>query len=217
MIVVFLRATVLYFVVLISLRIMGKGELGELQPFDLVVSLMIAELAAMPMEDLNSPISHGLTAIVTLMFLQCLVSYICLKSNKLRKIFCGRPCIIFEHGKFNIKEMNRLRVNVNDVLGQLRLKGYCNIDEIDYLIVETNGQLSVLASQENLNKKCNRIPITVILDSCIMYDNIDKYNLSLDKLYVEMNNKGLQLENIIYGFVDEQNNYILYEKAEGDN
>lgn len=212
MIVVILRAVILYLVVLCSLRIMGKGELGELQPFDLVVSLMIAELAAMPMEDLNSPMSHGITAIATLVFLQCLMSFLSIKSNDFRRIICGNPSILISHGKFNFKEMKKLRINVNDVLGQLRLKGYYNIEDIDYLIMETNGQVSVLASTDLLEKKCKRMPIAVILDGKIMYDNIDKYNLSRSKLELELKKQNLHLNNVIYGAVDENNKYILYRK-----
>ena len=212
MVVVFLRAVVLYVVVLCSLRIMGKGELGELQPFDLVVSLMIAELAAMPVEDLNSPLSHGLTAIATLVLLQCLTSFFSLKNNNFRRIICGNPSILVAHGKFNFKEMKRLRVNVNDVLGQLRLKGYYNIDDIDYMIMETNGQISILASADCLNKECKRIPIAIVLDGSIMYENIDKYNLSKSKLDMELKKQNLTLKNVIYGAVDENDNYILYKK-----
>ncbi len=212
MIVVVLRAVVLYIVVLISLRIMGKGELGQLQPFDLVVSLMIAELAAMPMEDLNAPMSHGITAIATLVFLQCLTSFLSLKSNKVRKIICGTPSILITHGKFNFQEMKKLRVNVNDILGQLRLKGYSNADDIDYLIMETNGQMSVIAPNTLLDKKCKRIPIAVILDGEIMHGNIDKYNLSRANLDFELKNQGLELNEVIYGAVDENNKYILYRK-----
>lgn len=212
MVIVILRAIILYVVVLCSLRIMGKGELGELQPFDLVVSLMIAELAAMPMEDLNSPMSHGLTAIATLVLLQCLISFLSLKSNNFRRIVCGNPSILISHGKFNVKEMKKLRVNVNDILGQLRLKGYSKIDDIDYLIMETNGEISILASADNLNKECKRIPIAIILDGRIMQENIDKYNLSRSKLDMELKKQNLTLKDIIYGAVDENDTYLLYKK-----
>ncbi len=191
---------------------MGKGELGELEPFDLVVSLMIAELAAMPMEDLNSPMSHGLTAIVTLVFLQCLMSFLSLKSNRFRKMICGNPSVIIAHGKFNVKEMSRLRVNINDVLGQLRLNGYSNIDDIDYLIMETSGQMSILASADCLTKKCKRLPIPIVLDGQVLYENIDKYNLSKKTLEREMEKLNLKLNDIIYGVVDENDKYLLYQK-----
>lgn len=212
MIIAVVRATILYFVVLISMRIMGKGELGELQPFDLVVSLILADLAVLPMEDFNSPLSHGLMSIATIMFLQCLISYITLKSNTARKVICGRPSIIIEHGKFNTKEMNKLRINVNDVLGQMRLKGYYNVEDIDYLIMETNGEMSIIAPEEKPGMKCKRIPISIILDGKIMYKNLEQFQINQDDVFKEINKNKLKLDQIIYGFMDENNKFVFYKR-----
>lgn len=212
MIIVLFRTIILYGVVLISMRIMGKGELGDLQPFDLVVSLMLADLAIMPMEDLDAPLSYGITSITTIMFLQCLISYITLKSSNARKIICGRPSIIIDHGKFNTREMNKLRVNVNDVLGQMRLKGYYNVEDIDYLIMETNGEMSIIGPTEAPGVKCNRIPISVILDSKIMYKNLEKFKIEENKLHEELKRNNLKLNEIIYGFVDEDDKFVFYKR-----
>lgn len=182
MIIVAIRAVILYIILLIAMRIMGKGDLGELQPFDLVVSLMLAELAVMPMEDLDAPLLNGFMATAVIMFLQCLLSYVSLKSNSIRKIINGTPTIIFDHGKFNIKDMNRLRVDMSDILSQIRLKGYYNFEDIDYVIMETNGDVSVVAPDSQSGKRCKRLPIAVILDGQIMYDNLNKYNISRESL-----------------------------------
>ncbi|QSX07049.1 DUF421 domain-containing protein [Sedimentibacter sp. zth1] len=216
MIIVLLRAVVLYVVVLFSLRIMGKGQLGELEPFDFVISLMIAELAAMPIEDLNSPISHGITAIVTLMFLQCFTSFISLKSSKARRFLSGNPSILVSHGKFNLKKMRDLRVNVNDILGQIRLKGFTNIEDIDYLIMETNGQISVIANQDIKSNKCKRLPISIVVDGKISNDNMEKFRLSNKKLNNALEKNKLELKDVIYGYVDEDENYILIKKNLGE-
>ena len=109
--------------------------------------------------------------------------------------------------------MNKLRVNVNDVLGQIRLKGYNNIDDIDYLIMETSGQMSILASEDALTKKCKRIPIAIVLDGKILDENIDKYNLSKNKLEMQMQKENLSLKDIIYAVVDENDNYMLYRRS----
>jgi len=212
MIIVVIRAVILYGVVLISMRIMGKGELGELQPFDLVVSLMLAELAVMPMEDLDAPLAHGFIAIATIMFLQCLISYITLKSNTARKIICGRPSILVDHGTFNTKEMNKLRININDVLGQMRLKGYYSIENIDYLIMETNGEMSIIAPEEKPGVKCKRIPISIILDGKIMHKNLQQFQIEPEDLLIEIQKNKMRLEQIIYGFVDENNKFIFYKR-----
>jgi uncharacterized membrane protein YcaP (DUF421 family) len=212
MVIVVIRATILYCVLLISMRIMGKGELGELQPFDFVVSLVLAELAVIPMGDLGAPLSHGFIAIATIMFLQCLISYITLKSNKARKVICGRPSILIDHGVFNVKEMKKLRINVNDVLGQMRLKGYYNVQDVDYLIIETNGDFSIIGPVEKPGTRCKRIPVAVILDGEIMYKNLEQFNLKEEDLKKELRKNKLKQEQIIYGFLDENNKYFFYRK-----
>lgn len=212
MIIVAIRAVILYVILLVAMRVMGKGELGELQPFDLVVSLMLAELAVMPMEDLNAPMTHGFMAIAAIMFLQCFLSYVTLKSNTARKVICGTPTIIIDHGKFNTKDMNKLRINVNDVLGQMRLKGYYSIEEIDYLIMETNGEMSIIAPDEEPGTKCKRIPIATILDGQIMNKNLSKYNISIGDLQNELKKNNLTPKQVIYGFIDENDKFIFYER-----
>lgn len=212
MVIVALRAIILYTVLMIAMRVMGKGELGELQPHDLVVSLMLAELAVMPMEDLGAPLLHGFIATATIMFLQCFISYVTLKSNSARKFICGTPTIIIDHGKFNIKEMNKLRININDVLGQMRLKGYCNIQDIDYIIMETNGEMSIVAPDEPPGSKCKRIPIATILDGQIMHNNFTKFKISYENFEKELKKKKINPKNVLYGFVDEDENFIFYER-----
>jgi len=212
MIIVLIRSMILYGVVLISMRVMGKGELGELQPFDLVVSLMLADLAIMPMEDLDAPLSYGFASIATIMFLQCLISYITLKSNTARKVICGRPSILIDHGIFNTKELNKLRVNVNDLLGQMRLKGYYNLEDIDYLIMETNGEISIIAHEDRSGEKCKRIPISIILDGKIMHKNLEKFDVKESKLLNELNENNLKLKDVIYGFLDEDDKFIFYKR-----
>jgi len=212
MIIVAIRAVILYGILLVAMRIMGKGELGELQPFDLVVSLMLAELAVMPMEDLGAPMVHGFIAIAVIMFLQCFISYVTLKSNLARKIICGTPTIIIDHGKFNTKDMNKLRINVNDVLGQMRLKGYYNIEDIEYLIMETNGEMSIIAPEENPGTRCERIPIATILDGQIMKNNLSKYNISLEDLQEELKKNNLKPKQVLYGFLDEEDKFVFYER-----
>jgi len=212
MIIVTIRAVILYAALMVSMRIMGKGELGELQPHDLVVSLMLAELAVMPMEDLGAPLLHGFIATATIMFLQCLISYITLKSNSARKFICGTPTIIIDHGKFNVKEMNKLRININDVLGQMRLKGYCNIEDVDYIIMETNGEMSIIAPDEPPGKKCKRIPIATILDGQIMHNNFKKFNISYEDFEKELKKNKLKAKQVLYGFVDENENFVFYKR-----
>lgn len=210
--IVAIRAVILYAVLLFAMRIMGKGDLGELQPFDLVVSLVLAELAVMPMEDLDAPLFHGLMATAVVMFLQCLISYITLKSNSARKIICGTPSIIYDHGEFNIKDMNKLRININDVLGQMRLKGYYNFKDIDYVIMETNGDVSIVAPESQSADRIKRIPIAVILDRKIMYNNLEKFNIKKEDLDKSLKKENLRYKDVLYGFIDENDKFVFYKR-----
>lgn len=210
--IVAIRAVILYAVLLLAMRIMGKGDLGELQPFDLVVSLVLAELAVMPMEDLDAPLAHGLMATAVIMFLQCLISYITLKSNLARKVISGTPSIIYDHGKFNIKDMNKLRINVNDVLGQMRLKGYFDLKDVDYVIIETNGDVSIVAPESKTAKRVKRIPIAMILDGKIMYKNLEKFNISKVDLDKKLKRENLRYKDVLYGLVDEDDKFVFYKR-----
>lgn len=210
--IVAIRALILYAILLLAMRIMGKGDLGELQPFDLVVSLMLAELAVMPMEDLDAPLFHGIMATVVIIFLQCLISYISLKSNTARKIICGTPSIIYDHGKFNVKDMNKLRINMNDILGQMRIKGFYTFEDIDYLIMETNGDVSIVAPESKTAQRIKRIPIAVILDGRIMYKNLEKFNISREDLDKSLQKKKLKYKDVLYGFIDENDKFVFYER-----
>lgn len=210
--IVAIRAVILYGILLISMRIMGKGDLGELQPFDLVVSLMLAELAVMPMGDLDAPLLHGIMATVVIMFLQSLISYISLKSYTARKIICGTPSIIYDHGRFNVKDMNKLRINMNDILGQMRLKGYYSFEDIDYLIMETNGDVSIVAPESQTAKRVKRIPIAMILDGKIMYNNMEKFNVTKEQLDKSLKKEKLRYKEVLYGYIDENDKFIFYKR-----
>lgn len=210
--IVAIRAIILYAILLVSMRIMGKGDLGELQPFDLVVSLMLAELAVMPMEDLDAPLMHGIIATAVIMFLQCLISYISLKSNTARKIICGVPSVIYDHGRFNVKDMNKLRINMNDILGQMRLKGYYSFEDIDYLIMETNGDVSIVAPESKTAKRVKRIPVATILDGKIMYNNLEKFNISKEQLDRSLKKEKLHHKDVLYGFIDENDKFVFYKR-----
>jgi uncharacterized membrane protein YcaP (DUF421 family) len=212
MMIVAIRAVILYAILLIAMRVMGKGDLGELQPFDLVVSLVLAELAVMPMEDLDAPLVHGIMATAVIMFLQCFISYISLKSNSARKIICGTPSIIFDHGRFNVKDMNKLRINMNDILGQMRLKGYYTFEDIDYLIMETNGDVSIVAPESKTGKRVKRIPIAAILDGKIMHNNLEKFNISKEQLENSLKKEKLHYKDVLYGFFDENNKFVFYKR-----
>jgi len=144
MFIVITKTVIIYIVIVIAMRIMGKKQAGQLQPYELVITLMIADVASTPMDDIGSPISYGLVPALTLMLLYFFFTFLTLKSTRLRLLFCGKPSILIHNGKILFEELRRSNYSLNDLVEQLRIYGNTSIPEIHYAILETNGALSVL-------------------------------------------------------------------------
>lgn len=140
----FLRTVILYFILMIGLRLMGKRQIGELEPSELVLTLIISDLAAVPMQDFGIPLVNGLFPIATLLCLSMLLSFFSLKSVRFRALVCGRPTVIIREGKVLQQNMARNRFTVDELLEQLRSQGYSDLSAVKYAILETSGQVSVL-------------------------------------------------------------------------
>ena len=138
------RTLILYSLIILSMRLLGKRQIGQLEPTELVISIMISDLAAVPMQNLGIPLVQGIIPIVTLFCMEMLLSILCKKSLKVRHIVCGTPSIIILDGISNQEELNRLRISVTELLEELRLKDVFDITSVSCAYLETNGQLSVL-------------------------------------------------------------------------
>ena len=226
--VIFFRCIFLYFIVIIAVRIMGKRQIGELQPAELVVTILISELAAMPMQDLNLPVIAGIIPIFALVGLELLVSMITLKSIKSRTLFYGRPIILIYKGNINQQEMARARVSVDDILEAMRNNNILSIDQVDYAILETNGQLSIF--QKNINKPVTLkdmkltpepptgIPDPVILDGRVLSDNLKKNNLSKKWLKDTLNTQGYSKASQVFLMtVDDNQKVYIIKKDSPEN
>lgn len=143
LLVTFLRTFILYLVVVFGLRLMGKRQIGELQPSELVITILISNIATLTIEETDSPMFAGLLPILALMCFEVLTSFFCLKSARLRRIVSGRPIIIIHNGKIDQKEMRELRFSADDLMTQLRQNGIFRVEEVEFAVVETNGKLSV--------------------------------------------------------------------------
>ncbi len=139
------RTIIIYISLTFALRVMGKKQAAQLQPYELVITLIISEVVSTPMDNPGTPISYGLIPAMTLLLLYYFFSFVTLKSKRLRAVFCGKPSILVYDGKINMQEVKRMNYNLNDLIEQMRLAGYTNIADVHYAILETNGQLSVLA------------------------------------------------------------------------
>lgn len=179
----FIRVSILYILVLIIMRLMGKREIGQMQPFELVIAIMIADLASIPMSDVGIPITNGIIPILALLLFQLVISIINVKSVKLREVICGKPSILIYRGKIDEKELRKEKITINELEERLRQNDIFAIGDVEYAILETNGQLSVIQKPEkrntipedfNIVPEYEGIPYDLVLDGKIMYDNLKK-------------------------------------------
>lgn len=201
---------------------MGKAELAELQPYDLVVIIMVSELASLSMETSEMPFINGIIAISTLVFLQIVISFITLKSEKARAIICGKPSILIENGRIIESKLKELRINLNDLIEQLRIKNFANIDDVEFAILETNGDLSVIPkaskrpltpSDMNINVVQEDLPISLIIDGKINHENLNKSPIDFNWLYKELKKKQIDdINNVLYGSIDGDQKLSIYLK-----
>lgn len=156
MFVVSIRTAILYLLVVLTMRLMGKRQIGELQPYEFVITIMISDLASLPMQDTRLPLLQGIIPIITLLFLKTVLTQIGLKFQCTRKFVDGEPCILIYKGKINYSTLKKQQLNIDELLEELRLANYFNLDEIQYAILENDGQMSILPVDYNSSKKsCN--------------------------------------------------------------
>lgn len=195
MLILMLRTIILYILVMICLRLMGKQQIGQLQPFEFVAALMIAELATIPMESVGTPLYTGVVPVITILTLQTLFGFGALKSIGFRRLISGSPTLIIKDGHILEKELAKSRYNLNDLLEQLRIKDCPNLDEVAFAILETNGELSVIPKGEhnavtlkdlNLPAQKTIYPSVLVLDGKIQEDSLKELSISKGQLMQEL-------------------------------
>ncbi|HQJ37007.1 MAG TPA: DUF421 domain-containing protein [Bacillota bacterium] len=223
MLIIFVRTLILYILIIIVLRLMGKRQIGQLQPSELVVALIIADLAAVPMSEVGIPLINGIIPIITLFIMEELLSYLSLKSERARGLISGKPSILIERGIIMEKELQQLRYNLNDLLEQLRLKNFSNVEDVNYAILETSGQLSVIPKEEknpvtlkdmNIKTQIQHLPVTVIIDGRIISDNLYKIGLSNNWLANELKkNKIKSARDVFFAYLNPEKKLIYQLKG----
>lgn len=211
MLIIFIRASILYLFIVVIMRLMGKKQIGELQPTELVVALVIADLSAVPMENLNVPILYGIIPVLTLFIIGEFFSFIALKSDKARGLIYGKPSILLAHGKILEGELRKQRFNINDLLEQLRIGGHPSIEDVEYAILETTGVLSIIpksnkrpVTTEDLNLEVQQagLPITAIIDGRILSYNLKLKNLDEKWLQEQLSkNKITSAHDVFFAFI----------------
>ena len=207
---IFIRTLFFYFLIFIVYRLMGKREVGQLGIIDLIVSILIAELAAISIENYDNNIFRSIIPILTLLLLQVTLAFLSLKIPKFRIFLDGNPSIMIQNGKVNYKEMLKQKYNLDDLLVQLREQGYRSIEEIEYAILETSGTLSVFPY--NKIKKKSPLPLPVIIDSHIQIDTLKRLNKDKHWLNNILVKKNIKLEEIFYAFYKDNNLFIIKHK-----
>ncbi len=199
-----------YFLIMVIYRIMGKREVGELSIMDLIVSIFIAEIAAISIDNYKQNMFLSIVPIIALVVIQVVISRVSLKSSTIRSVLDGDPSVIIERGKINFKEMLQQRYNLDDLLVQLRGRGIKSIEEVDYAILETSGKLSVFKKNEDKNRT---YPLPVIIDGKVQKDVLYQIGKDTTWLNKALCQENYQLEDVFYGFYQKNRLFLIRKEA----
>lgn len=223
MLVGIVRTIILYLIIVLVLRLMGKRQIGQLQPFELVIILMISELAAIPSQDTGIPLVAGLLPVLVLLLLGVTISQISLKSEKARALICGTPTVLIDKGYILEDELRKLRYNLSDLLEQLRVKNVPDIADVEYAILETNGQLSVIpkamrrpVNSEDLKLQTapEALPYTLIMDGVLQNKSFPKANVTMPWLEKELHKANIDnYKKVLIASVDAHGKLFVQAKA----
>lgn len=208
MIITVLRTIVMYFFVVVILRLMGKRQIGELEPSELVVTIIISDIAAMPITNLGVPLVGSMLAILILLILEIFLSYLAYRSLRLRTLLYGKPSMFFQKGNLNQKEMQKQRFNLADLMEELRSNGVVSLDQVDYVLMETNGKVSVIMKAENspvtpsdmrIKPEPVRMSYVIIDNGNLVYNNMDRLGLNDEWLEKQLKSKNLkEIRDVFY-------------------
>ncbi len=221
MLISLIRVGILYFFIIVCMRLMGKRQLGELQPTELVITILLSEIASIPIEDNGVPLINSIFVVLFLVSLEIINSAVCLKSAKLRSVIEGNPVIVIRDGVVQQEKLRQLRFSSEDLLEQLRQKDVFDINDVKFAIVETNGQLSVMLkdskqpiTQESLESetKSKGLQCMVINDGKVLRKSFKDCNMDDKKLRNILKKSKIQLKEILFMLADNKGNYTIIKK-----
>lgn len=225
MLITFFRAIVLYLIVLVVMRLMGKREIGQLQPFELAISIMIADLASIPMTEIGIPIFNGIVPILGLLVMHLIISLINLKSLKAREIICGKPSILIYRGKINEKELKKERFTINELEERLRGNNVVNLGDVEYAILETSGQVTIIQKPEkrntipedfNIIPEYEGIPYDLVVDGKVMNKNLKAIGKNYNWLKKQVEKFDIKPEEALVVTIDGKGQIFCQKKEEVD-
>ena len=219
-----IRTLILYFLIMLGLRLMGKRQIGELEPSELVLALLISDLAAVPMQDFGIPLLNGVVPILALLSVSMILSVLNLKSIRFRNLICGNPTVIIREGHILQAEMRRTRLTVDELIEDLRQQGVVDLSTVEYAVLETNGQLSVLLYPEHQpltpktaqNKKLRSsgLPTVIISDGRLLEKNLRRLGLDQTWLQHRLAENGLPSVAAVFLMQIDQEHQLYYIKKE---
>lgn len=218
----FIRTIIMYLIVIFVMRLMGKRQIGQLQPYEFVIALMISDLAALPMQDSAIPLWSGIVPILSLLLLQLSISYGVLKLKAVRGFFCGKPCVMIKNGVVIEKNLRNQMYTLDDLLEALRLKGYPDVQSVQLAILENNGDLSVLpvSAAQNVTRgdldirEPSDIVTDIIIGGCVMEDNMELLNIDKKMLREELDKNGIRsARDVFYCYVNGAGQFVIQKKG----
>lgn len=208
MFIVLIRTIFLYALVILVIRLMGKRQIGELQPYEFVITIMISDLAALPMQDTRLPLILGVIPIITLLFIKTILSIIQLKSQKARQILEGEPSILISRGKINFESLKRQQINLDELMEEIRLAGYFDLSEIEYGILENNGQMSFLTS-DNTNSTKPLLPVIYVLDGKVNKNALTSSGKNYEWIKKQLKNHKINsIDDVLIAMTDTKGKFI---------
>lgn len=223
MLITFFRSIVLYIIVLIVMRLMGKREIGELQPFELAISIMIADLASIPMTETGIPITNGIMPILGLLVMHLIISMINLKSNRAREIICGKPRILVYRGKIDEKALKKERFSINELQEKLRSKDIMNLGDVEFAILETSGEITVVQKPNKRNTipedfgimpEYEGLSYDLIVDGKVMSENLQKIGKNYEWLRKQVQKFGVTPKDVFVATIDGKGQFFCQKRED---
>ncbi|KPV56753.1 membrane protein [Paenibacillus sp. A3] len=217
----FFRTILIYVIVFFTLRIMGKREIGKLSVFDLVISIMIAEIAVFVLEDMKKPLLEGILPMATLVVIQLTIAFVSLKNEKLRRLFEGKPSPIIQNGKLNQKEMKRQLYNLDDLLLQLRENKVTNLADVEFALLESSGKLTVVEKNQEAERspeepasfRYEGLPLPLIMDGKVQDENLTKLGQTRFWLKSQLQDKGVKdFKDVFFCSIDHRGRWFIDKK-----
>ncbi len=217
----FIRAIIIYITVIIAMRIMGKRQIGELKPHELVITVLVSQVASIPLEDNSMPLANMFVPILIFVSFEIIVSAISMKSINFRNLIQGKPIFVIKNGKLDEKQMKRLRFTIDDLIDAIRQKDVFDISTVQDAVIETNGSISVLQKAEDtpvtprqLKLSVDEVstPITIVIDGKPVTEYFGKEKIKNSEIELVVNNSGKDIKGIMLLTIDDSGNTFIIPK-----